>query len=389
MHSLSPAWIRPLFFLLFAGLLASVSVYLYRRLIRDVTGHKVLRVVGAGLVVGLSLGALMLRVLRPRATFSQTFAVGLALWMGMLLYTVLSLWVLELVRVARARLAKEAAPPSPERRLFLSRALAATSVAAGGGLASFGVYRAYSPPGVTEFTVKLPGLPRTLDGYSIVQLSDVHIGPVLRQAFLDDLVERANALKPDLLAVTGDLVDGSVEDLGDIVGRMGRLRARHGTYFVSGNHDWYAGWDEWSQALSAMGLTVLRNRWLTIGDAGGSFDLIGLDDYGSRHVAQGYDFSAALAGRDPSRPSVVLSHQPGSFDDTVKEKLGLQLSGHSHGGQTFPSTGISSLIWGPRSAGYSREGDSQLVVSRGCGFVGPPMRLGSPPELVKVILTAG
>jgi hypothetical protein len=191
-------------------------------------------------------------------------------------------------------------------------------------------------------------------------------------------------------------VDGTVEQHGGSVAALGALRAPHGAFFVTGNHDYYSGAEPWIEAVKSFGLESLRNRHVRIGDAGASFDLVGVDDWSSRdggdrwtgRAESRYDLNLAVQGRDPDRPSVLLSHQPANLENVSAKRIGLQLSGHTHGGQLFPGTGIARLIWGERTAGLSRQGFTWLYVSRGCGFVGPPMRVGSPPELVKVVLVA-
>lgn len=283
-----------------------------------------------------------------------------------------------------------AATPSvddPERRRFLARVGAATALGVGGGLTTYGVYSALTPPEITEVAIRLPGLPKALEGFTIVQLSDIHVGAVIQEKFLDVLVAEANRAKPDLIAITGDLVDGSPNSLGRYVARMRNLSSKYGTYFCSGNHDYYSGWDRWAAVLPDFNFTVLRNRFVTIGDAGASFDLVGVDDWGRMGVGD-YDLEAATAGRDPSRASVLLAHQPSNLEAVSAKNLGLQLSGHTHGGQLFPGTLIGSLMWQERNTGLSKQGNSWLYTSRGCGFVGPPMRIGAPPEVVKLVLTS-
>src|SRR5439155_18596240 len=160
------------------------------------------------------------------------------------------------------------------------------------------------------------------------------------------------------------------------------------SYFCTGNHDYYAGADEWCAAIAKMNVTVLRNQRVTIGDAGASFDLLGVDDWGHRgELGTGYDLDAALAGRDPERACVLLAHQPGNFEVAAGKGVGLQLSGHTHGGQFFPGTAIAELIF-TFTAGHYSVGDSHIYVSRGTGFVGPPVRVGSPAEIVKIGATA-
>jgi len=376
-----PTPVRIVFGILFLGLAAGLHWYLYLRLIKDVTDHRTLRL-GAMTTFGAVAATSIFGFARFRSAEPSALSMLLPMWFAFVIYVVIALLAVDLIAwLAKRRLQ---APVSPERRLFLSRAVAATGVVAGGGLASFGAFRAFSPPRITEVPLKLARLPKALDGFTLVQLSDVHIGPVLQRRFLDELVDRANSAKPDLVAITGDLVDGRPEFIGRSVEALTRLKSRYGTYFVTGNHDYYSGAGAWVQVLDGWGITVLRNRRVEIGDAGGSFDLLGVDDWGGD-----YDLDAAVAGRDPSRASVLLSHQPANFDRVADAGLDLQLSGHTHGGQTFPGTIGAALIWGDRSAGLSKTKGSHLFVSRGCGFVGPTSRLGSPPEVVKLILQAG
>ncbi len=387
--------VRWLFAVLFLGVGVTSSVFLYRRLVRDVTETRALRVLGAVLLTSTIFGVFLARTLLRGSHYGRDLALAMTMGLGLLLYTLVALVLIEVGKAGvslatRRKNGKTEEPLSAERRKFLARAAAGSALVSGGGLASLAMFRAYEPPEENVVQVRLPGLPKSLEGFTIAQLSDLHIGPILQERFVNELVERTNELKPDLVAITGDLVDGRPSELGRYVARLANLRAGRGVYFVSGNHDYYSGWEAWAATLPSMGMQVLRNRWLTIGDAGGSFDLAGVEDYGSRFDdAGGYDLEATLKGRDPSRPSVLLSHQPGGFDDAINLGVGLQLSGHTHGGQTFPATGIASLMWGARAHGLSREQGSQLFVSRGCGFVGPPMRLGSPPEIVKIVLLPG
>jgi uncharacterized protein len=281
-------------------------------------------------------------------------------------------------------------PPVDEgRRRFLAQAVAGSAVLTGGGMAAYGSWRAFAPPVVTELAVKIPKLPRALEGLSIVQLSDIHVGSFIRREFMDELVRQTNALRPDLIAITGDLVDGDVPTLGGSVAAFGNLKARFGSFFVTGNHDYYSGDEEWTEFLETFGVQVLRNRHVSIGDAGGALDLVGVDDWsgGRRRGKKGYDLDLALAGRNEDRAAVLLAHQPANFKVAAERGVDLQLSGHTHGGQLFPMTLFIGLAW-EHSAGLYRHGDSHIYVSRGCGFWGPPMRVGSPPEIVKLVLTA-
>jgi uncharacterized protein len=322
--------------------------------------------------------------------------------MGVAIYLVLTLMGVGVARGLLERLGRRRAPPPPaapeapapvseERRVFLARAGAGVALAATGGLAGYGMWRAFHAPVVNEITVKLPGLPRALDGLTIVHLSDIHIGPLIQRRFMDELVARTNALRGDLVCITGDLVDGGVEELGFAAASLRGLRSRFGTYFCTGNHEYYSGDQEWARALTDMDVTVLRNRHVRVGDAGASFDLVGVDDWTaarSGYPERGYDLAAATAGRDPSRASVLLAHQPAGWrEQAQKAGMGLQLSGHTHGGQLVPGTLVVKAVW-EHDAGFFREGDNSLYVSRGTGFWGPPVRVGAPPEIIKVTLLA-
>lgn len=379
-------WVRIVFIAVNLLVFGAAVAFVYRRLAHDTTDSKVARRLIAGLLVLLFLAAPLIRfVAAPPAGVTAALLLG---W-GIVLYTLLALVLLEVVRFSSRLTKKKETPVNPERRLLLARAAAAGAVAVGAGSASFGAFRAFTPPRITEVPLKLPGLPRALDGFTIVQLSDIHVGAVIREHFLDQLVNTANGARPDLIAVTGDLVDGTPDELGRYVARLKNLQAKHGTFFVSGNHDYYSGWEDWAPRLPGVGFTVLRNRFVTIGDAGASFDLVGVDDWGGRWGNAGYDLEQATAGRDPERASVLLAHQPNGLELAAAKKIGLQLSGHTHGGQMFPGTLISEVMWGTRSHGLSRFENTQLYTSAGCGFVGPPVRVGAPPEVVKIVLVAG
>jgi uncharacterized protein len=380
--------LRILFLVLTAALAGWIHVYLYRRLVRDVTQWpRVRRWAKAALMV-LAVAAMLVRpVARLFGGDAPPWVfVPLLVWMGLVLYVFLATAALDLARGAYVRWrAARGRPVEPERRAFLATAVAAGSAVIGGGLSVVGTWRAYRPAEVSEVPVRLPGLPKALEGFTLVQLSDIHVGAVIQRSFLNDLVARANALKPDAMAITGDLVDGSVEQLGYAVGALQNLQARRGVYFVTGNHDYYAGVQAWTRAVAGLGIGVLRNRWVDLGDHGAPLHLVGVDDWSSRERG-GYDLDQALAGRDPAVASVLLAHQPTNLEEVARRGVGLQLSGHTHGGQMFPATTIARMIWGARNTGLSRHGQSWLYTSRGCGFVGPPMRVEAPPELVKIVL---
>jgi predicted MPP superfamily phosphohydrolase len=228
--------------------------------------------------------------------------------------------------------------------------------------------------------------PRALDGFRIVQISDIHIGPLLGRSFAAHLAQRVNALAPDLVAVTGDLVDGSAPRLASEVAPFADLRARCGVFFVTGNHDHYSGATHWSEAVTRLGMRVLRNERVEIGADGASFDLVGVDDHHAHFAGDGReDLARALAGRDPERAAVLLAHDPTTFRRARAQGIDLQLSGHTHGGQIWPFAWFVRLAT-PYVAGRYRDGRAQLYVSRGTGFWGPPLRLFAPAEITEITI---
>lgn len=231
---------------------------------------------------------------------------------------------------------------------------------------------------VKRVEIPLRKLPAALDGLRLVQLSDVHVGPTIDRRFVEEVVAKVNAISPDIIAITGDLVDGRVSELEHEVAPLAQLRARHGTYFITGNHEYHAGVDDWCGHLQRLGMRVLRNERVELRIEGHALHLAGIDD----ELA---DVAAAVSGRDTSAPLILLAHQPKEVRSAVRHGVDLQLSGHTHGGQLWP-LGWLLRTGQPAVAGLTRFADTLLYVSSGTGFSGPPMRLGVPAEITEVVL---
>jgi len=365
-----------LFVALALSSLGAAHWYIAQRLVLDPALSGGLRAAALGAITLLGVGA----VLTPGferwlpARWLRVVAFPFLLWMGVFWLAFVALAFSDLVLALMGANATDVSGPRA--------ALVALGVAATAGLALRNGLRV---PAVRRVEIALARWPRALDGFRIVQISDIHIGPVLGRGFAAALTERVNALAPDLVAVTGDLVDGDVRRLRDEVAPFAALRGRHGVFFVTGNHDVYSGGEPWVERVRELGIRVLRNERVAIGGAAG-FDLAGIDDHrGDWLRGSTEDLGKALEGRDPARAVVLLAHDPGSFRRASTQGVDLQLSGHTHGGQIWPFNYLVRLAvrW---VAGLHRVGASQLYVSRGSGFWGPPMRLFAPAEISEIVL---
>jgi hypothetical protein len=243
-------------------------------------------------------------------------------------------------------------------------------------------------PRIVNVDIPISRLPPALHGFSITQISDVHVGPTIRREFVERLVRRVNALRADLIAVTGDLVDGSVQQLASHTEPLSKLSARHGAYFVTGNHEYYSGEAAWSREIRRLGLTVLKNQHVVLDHDGASLVLAGLDDIGARHydASQRSDPAAALEGAPANAGArILLAHQPGSAQAAAKAGYDVQISGHTHGGQFWPWN-LFVRYFQPFTAGLHRVKSLWVYVSRGTGYWGPPNRFGVPAEITRIRL---
>ena len=244
---------------------------------------------------------------------------------------------------------------------------------------------------VKSVDVPIADLPASLHGFTIVQITDIHIGPTIKRRHLDAIVDAVNDLDADMIAVTGDLVDGSVRHLAEHTQPMSRLTARHGAYFVTGNHEYYSGAVGWIAELRRLGLRVLMNEHVVLQHDGEEVVVAGVTDYSAHHFdpAQRSDPAAAIAGapRDAG-VKLLLAHQPRSAFAAAPAGFDLQLSGHTHGGQFLPWNFFVRLQQ-PFTAGLHRLGTLWVYTSRGTGYWGPPKRLGAPSEITHLRLVPG
>ena len=370
--------------------LAGLHYYVYTRVGRHLMlGPEELRVVKYVLIALFVLlwGAIPLsRLLRFPTIRGVMWAAYI--WLGSLVVASVAFAGGDLLRLALSLLSRLAPQTvDAERRTLLTRALGVATLGAAGSLIGYALYQGLRKVAVQRLAVTLPKLATELSGFRIVQLTDIHVGPTIDGRWLRRVVEQVNALQPDVIAITGDLVDGPVANLQAQVAPIGELRARHGVYFVTGNHEYYSGVDEWLAELRRLGVRVLRNEHVTLEIDGQHLDLAGIDDPTGKSFAPGHgsDLPRALAGRDTSRPVILLAHQPKGAHTAADHGVALQISGHTHGGQIFPFNFLVGLDQ-PFVAGLHRLRDMSIYVSTGTGYWGPPMRLGVPAEITDITL---
>ena len=252
-------------------------------------------------------------------------------------------------------------------------------------LIGFFIARRVAP--VVNVKVPLAGLPKELEGFTIAQISDIHVGQTIKRNFVEAIVDRVNLLKADMVAITGDVVDGSVQDLAHHTEPLARLESRHGTYFVTGNHEYYSGVHAWIRELERLGARVLMNEHVVLDHDGAALTVAGVTDYSAHHYDPSHksDPRAAAKGAPEHAPKVLLAHQPRSAPFAEAAGYQLQLSGHTHGGQFWPWNFLVRLQQ-PFIAGLNRLGRMWVYVSRGTGYWGPPMRFGIPSEITLIRL---
>jgi len=374
------------------GLLYSAHAYLARRIILDPEMRDPWRTLGLAAIAvfgaSIFLAPICERTL-PRS-IARFVVWPASLWMGFAFLLMIALLGTEAVFWLATQGGVAQAAEIPAGREFSGGAASVRAWIAVGlaGLGSAVALRSgLGPPRDVRVEIELERWPRSLDGFRIAQISDIHIGPILGRRFAQHLTERVNALGADLVAVTGDLVDGRVEALFAEVAPFAALRGRHGVYFVTGNHDHYSDARAWAAHAAELGFRVLRNERVEIGGDGACFDLVGVDDHRGDMIGSegGEDLAAALLGRDASRPAVLLAHDPSTFKRASRSGIDLQISGHTHGGQIWPFAALVRLAI-PWVAGRYSVGGAQLYVSRGSGFWGPPMRLFAPAEITELVL---
>lgn len=376
------------------SVLFGIHFFLWARLVRDPHWPRPFGLLASSLLCLFAVSipaSLFLR--RSSASAVTEWLVWPAyVWLGTMFLLFVALLGADVVRVmvwlGRKAVGGGQASFDVERRQLIARWIAAGAGALASGLGLAAIRSARGPVSVHRVEIPLHRLPREHDGITVVQLTDIHVGQTIGRRHVEDLVSSTNALDPDVVVITGDLVDGSVHELRDAIAPLAHLRAKHGIFFVTGNHEYFSGAAEWLDELTRLGIRVLRNERVRIGGGSLAFELAGVDDRSAARSGlpgHGEDLERALLGWDRRAPLVLLAHQPRTVLEAANFGVDLQLSGHTHGGQIWPF-GVLVRLQQQFLAGLVRHRDTWIFVSRGAGYWGPPMRLGAPAEIAQLVL---
>jgi predicted MPP superfamily phosphohydrolase len=268
-----------------------------------------------------------------------------------------------------------------ERRLLLARGAAIFAGLTAAGITGYGVRTATSAPQIDRFQMLMAKLPRAMDGTRVAVVSDIHVGPLTGVDHAQRIVQVINSVNADLVCVVGDLVDGSVAELGRFAAPLAGIESRHGAFFVTGNHEYYSGVEEWVEEVARLGIRPLRNERVAIN----GLDLAGVNDLSGAQQGDAPDFARALGDRDTTRPVVLMAHQPVAAVEAAPFGVDLQVSGHTHGGQMAPFNMLVKLQQ-PVVSGFGEVDGVPVYVTNGAGFWGPPVRVGAPPQVTVIEL---
>jgi predicted MPP superfamily phosphohydrolase len=395
------------FFLIFFAISAMLATYITLRLFYRASFRRIWKVLIAfGIIGTLFLPVIMIML---RRTGIDNRLIDLLVWAGYLGVGFLSfvftcvvirdlVWLpvgaIHKIRVWKSKSArnKSSSHPveNPSRRGFLVNSMNYGILATAALSTGYGIAEAKQTPEVKEVPVLIPHLPAQFVGFRIVQITDVHISPTFRRSAVEEIVAVVNTLNADIVAMTGDLVDGTVEQLGHDAAPLGNVKSAMGNFFVTGNHEYYSGALDWIDEVRRLGFSVLLNEHRIITRDGRKMLLAGVTDYREGRMLPGHrsDPHEAMRAAPDTDVKILLAHQPKNIFEAARAGYDLQISGHTHGGQFFPWNLLVGFAQ-PYVSGLHTHQNTRIYVSRGTGYWGPPMRVGSPSEITLIKLFGG
>ena len=278
-------------------------------------------------------------------------------------------------------------PFDNSKRDFIKKSINISMITLAGSATVYGFFSARKGPFIIKHDIYIKNLPEAFENFSIAQISDLHVGPTIKRPYVEDVLEKISHLNPDLIAVTGDLVDGSVKYLKSELQPLKDMIAPYGTFFVTGNHEYYSGVDLWLDETDRLGMKNLINSNELISRSGDQIAIAGITDLKAHQIKPAHKSDPGLALRSvpDNITKIVLAHQPNSIHSVHEIGADLQLSGHTHGGQFWPFTYLTKLV-NPYIAGFYDHYGTQIYVNRGTGYWGPPLRIGVPAEITLIRL---
>lgn len=369
--------------------------YVWIRLVRDTGISGIYRNLLSYLIIfmGIMLPSIVL-ISRAFPHFHSRPLLWIAyFWLGIMMLMVFAFLAIDVVRFFTWGINKTglwgSSEYSPERRKFIAglTSLSVSTVVL--GAAGYGVGKYLSKAKVKRVLVNLSGLGNKFKGFKIVQISDLHIGQLMTKETLAEIVDKVNSLTPNIVAITGDLVDGNKSFLADDISPLKKLKSTHGVYFVTGNHEYYSGVEEWIEELNKMNVNILMNKRVKIKIDDDHFYLAGVPDKEGARFSREHtpDYQNTLGNIEDNNPLVLLAHQPIQVKQASKYKVDLMLSGHTHGGQIWPFH-FFVYLQQPYLKGMYKVNNTNLYVNQGTGCWGPPIRIGSENEITEIVLAS-
>jgi len=377
----------------FTTVLSISHYFIWRRLVKNTNiknkSRKLLTYFIIFLGVFIPISYITARFIPYKISFYSLWFANL--WLGMMMLFMFSFLFIDIIRGALKlfKIARrDKTVKSPERKEFIAKSIGAGVTTLVLGTTALSIKNFYEMAIVKKVKISLDNLPKSFKGFRIAQISDIHIGQIMRKHTLVKIVEQVNSLNADIIVITGDLVDGSVENLFDEISPIKDLKAKYGVYFITGNHEYYSGAEQWTDAVTSLGIKVLQNENVEIKKNGESFFLVGVNDreagkFGEKHSP---DFKKAFSGINKDKKTVLLAHQPHDIEKAAEFNADLMLSGHTHGGQIWPF-GLLVTLQQKYLKGYYKYEKTHLYVNQGTGCWGPPMRLDSENEITEITLT--
>jgi predicted MPP superfamily phosphohydrolase len=368
-----------IFLTIFLSVFAFLSIYVKKRFIDKLNIKDIYKKYFLYFLIINYIGIIGYAIARYYKDFPNFLYFAFSLPIGILFLLFCTAFIYDLLNYLTKFM-----PISEDRRKILKKGFDISSLFLASSLTARSIYEVNDLV-IENVNIKLKNLKQK---YKLIQLSDIHIGGLIGKEYISNLVNKTNALNPDIIVITGDLIDTKIGYVKEAINELKNLKSKYGTYFIVGNHEYFHDIDEIVEKIKSLGITVLENQNCYIGNKEYGFNLVGIYDlFGNKANHHIPDLKSAIQGINTNSPTVLLSHQPKFILENNVENIDLVLSGHTHGGQIYPFRILVSLQQKYVAGLYQHSKNTQIYINRGTGFWGPPMRLGSKPEITLINLS--